>query len=634
LASAGGIQQSGTMTFNRSDQVVARVVAWHNRHPLANRITPDQVHSVGVVSLPFAVQGALPVAFDPGLVELERRAAIEEARAQVAPEAPARRADTLPLAADGATAEAAAKSTADAPTDAPSDAPSDSPSDASSDASPAFDAANASSTPSSILDRAVLEAARSAEPGPGAEDAEDAGAAFATPAGPRTGRVMSLPPRPSPWHPRTWWQRLRGRSDYRALFTEDFIAPLRPRRVAQWVAAHGSSSSALGRAAPLRFVMLDPQLRRVDDPATELDLQVATAAIGAGDQRLRVLVATDGSAAVLGPRHWSRPRVAVASGLAVSVMAAGVTTFWLTASADAGHANLAATASEAAASGDGSGHAAASALAAASAPLAGGSAPDIVTALSTTFPPRPAETASGTAAAPRGTTHADASQADKRTADTQTTEHSPADTPAAEANGKQSSTDPQDDARASPDAGQDGSSHREAQAVTHGADLATAHDGAGHVASETASAETATSTSSASSAPSAASRAADLSNVSPQRGQVPLQRLAPVLAESDRQALRVAGRSLRGEVPAQPVPPVDKAWALVTAPLPNKRTSQRAAAQLNAVARLQTQPMQAELLQAGPAWRAVCWPFPSAREAQKVQMALLDKGLRTEVVEF
>jgi hypothetical protein len=38
--------------------VVARVVAWHNRHPLAVRITPEQVHSVGVVSLPYAVRGA------------------------------------------------------------------------------------------------------------------------------------------------------------------------------------------------------------------------------------------------------------------------------------------------------------------------------------------------------------------------------------------------------------------------------------------------------------------------------------------------------------------------------------------------------------------------------------------------
>jgi hypothetical protein len=39
----------------RMADVVARVVAWHNRHPLARRIGPDDVGSVGVVALPFAV---------------------------------------------------------------------------------------------------------------------------------------------------------------------------------------------------------------------------------------------------------------------------------------------------------------------------------------------------------------------------------------------------------------------------------------------------------------------------------------------------------------------------------------------------------------------------------------------------
>lgn len=33
--------------------VAARVVAWHNRHPLARRITPAHVHAVGYVALPF-----------------------------------------------------------------------------------------------------------------------------------------------------------------------------------------------------------------------------------------------------------------------------------------------------------------------------------------------------------------------------------------------------------------------------------------------------------------------------------------------------------------------------------------------------------------------------------------------------
>lgn len=41
--------------LQRSD-VIARVVAWHNRHPLARRITPGGVQAVGVVALPFALK--------------------------------------------------------------------------------------------------------------------------------------------------------------------------------------------------------------------------------------------------------------------------------------------------------------------------------------------------------------------------------------------------------------------------------------------------------------------------------------------------------------------------------------------------------------------------------------------------
>ncbi|MBC7941498.1 MAG: hypothetical protein H7Z19_17390 [Chitinophagaceae bacterium] len=36
----------------RPDSVAARVAAWHNRHPLARRVTPAQVQSIGYVSLP------------------------------------------------------------------------------------------------------------------------------------------------------------------------------------------------------------------------------------------------------------------------------------------------------------------------------------------------------------------------------------------------------------------------------------------------------------------------------------------------------------------------------------------------------------------------------------------------------
>ena len=53
-------------------QAIAQVVAWHNRHPLAERITPAQVLGVGVVALPFVAkrrQGATAAAGTEPLLE-------------------------------------------------------------------------------------------------------------------------------------------------------------------------------------------------------------------------------------------------------------------------------------------------------------------------------------------------------------------------------------------------------------------------------------------------------------------------------------------------------------------------------------------------------------------------------------
>ena len=47
----------------RLNEVLTRVVAWHNRHPLARRISASQVHSIGEVVLPFA--SAQPARLSP-----------------------------------------------------------------------------------------------------------------------------------------------------------------------------------------------------------------------------------------------------------------------------------------------------------------------------------------------------------------------------------------------------------------------------------------------------------------------------------------------------------------------------------------------------------------------------------------
>jgi hypothetical protein len=78
----------------RLPAVAARLVAWHNRHPLARRITALQVHAIGYVAVPFVGAGALPPTLDD-VVEgaggslRERAQAQTQARTRQAESAPA-----------------------------------------------------------------------------------------------------------------------------------------------------------------------------------------------------------------------------------------------------------------------------------------------------------------------------------------------------------------------------------------------------------------------------------------------------------------------------------------------------------------------------------------------------------------
>lgn len=463
--------------LERDDQVVARVVAWHNRHPLATRIRPDQVHSVGVVSLPFAVPGAA-VAPAPAIGE----------------PAPSGDAD-VELAVE--TDESAGPDLADAPTlvEPRPDAPAG-PTDA--------------------------ERAPSADP-PAIEACTDA-----PPAEPLPATIAILPALGRSWHPLTWWRRWRGDDPRRlALFTEDFIAPLSPRRVARWAAAHGHGMPPLAAGAPRRRVVTDAQRAAAGQGAPEVELHVITAAVGVGDRRLRLLLAPGQRGAVLGPRHWSRARLAVAGGLmAALVLPMATLPRWL--------------------AGDGG----AAVAQAASSPPAG-----------------PAAAASGAAAASAAAAEASAVAA---------------------------------------------------AALSEG--------------------EVVVAVVSAAPAPGASIEAIAARppeppppiDVAPRSGRIELAPLVAPLPDHERQALRRAGRDLRGEPAAGAV---DKAWALVTAPL-DQRRAERAAAQLKAVALFHSLPMRVEQMPAGARWRAVFWPFASAADAEKVRLALADKGLQTEVLEF
>lgn len=542
------------MKPDRSDQVVARVVAWHNRHPLAQRITAAQVHSVGVVTLPYAVRGA---SREPGPPAAEPIAGPEQGPVLVPAEADRLAFDGLDRAAPPVDAAPAAAEPAAAGAGA----------DPGGSEMAAEPPVPASSAPA---DTGVAEVAAVA-PAEAPQAADAPGGAPARPAAPR----VHLPPRPRAWDPRNWWAAWRGREAFRALFSEDFIAPLRPRRVGRWVAQHGVSVRPLEADAPERVVELDPRRRTPDAAAPELELHVLTAAIGVGDRRLRVLLAPDERGPILGPRQWSRPRLAATAG--VLALLTGLALLQVGPRSHGGEHTLAAAA-------------AASATAAASSASVAAAASAVV--LASRAAPSPAS--AGLAQSAVASAPASLAQA--------------ASSPAYAASVASAASSP-------------GLSK-----------LAQAHSAA---ASSTASGPTALAAAPAASAASAAPRLAaaptEPRSTHPRRGRIDLQPLVPKLGDAERHELRTAGRGLRGE-PA--VLPDAKAWALATAPSADRRQSERAAAQLHALALLQPIPMRAELVRTGNRWRAVCWPFPTEGDAEKVRLALADKGLQTEVVEF
>lgn len=193
----------------RLEAVAARVVAWHNRHSLARRISVAQVVSIGYVALPFWAAGP-------------------DVAADAAPQAPT----------------------------------------------------------------GVLARLRA-----------------------RLAPALSVPALPAP--------------TLRAAFSEDFIAPLSPRRVAGFAARHGVAMAERPDDAPLRELHIDLTLvgLRSGRPVTRY---LATAAVEDGGQRLRVLIGAGEAPAVMGTRRWSPARAAASLGLGlVMALALGAAAGWL-----------------------------------------------------------------------------------------------------------------------------------------------------------------------------------------------------------------------------------------------------------------------------------------------------------------
>ena len=251
----------------RLSAVADRVVAWHNRHPLARRISAAQVHAIGYVALPFAAEPPLAIT---------NVASGTPTPAQLAAEAIAAAA-AVPIPELTEAALAAAAETAN---------PS-SPADPANPANPAEG--------SRLRERAVARAR---------EQAADAdGAHIAQPADTADTLQAALAP-----------------STLKHDFSERFIDTLTVRQVARFALKQGRVLARAPLDGPVREVRADGAHRgRV--PA---QVYLLTAVIETDTRKTRVLLGNGPQ--VLGRRIHSSSRIAALAALGACVVG---TPLWL-----------------------------------------------------------------------------------------------------------------------------------------------------------------------------------------------------------------------------------------------------------------------------------------------------------------
>ena len=262
----------------RTTLLINQVLAWHNRHPLARRITRAQITGVGTVALPFV--GPAPGADgdpDSGPVSV------------LASSHAAQEAELSALEAELVAALGDAGSTA---------------------------------APDAAADPADPAGAPQARQSAGARPARHPAAWWARWQAlrqPKTGAVAS--PR------RLAKPGVAGAPTWRVpVFSENFVPPLKPAVVARWAHRHAALDLPGAVDGPLREVPVDSGLRRLALRGRRAALQtryLSSAAIEIDDSvRLRCLIGPfkpGENAAILGPRAWDPRRLAVA---AVGVMLA------------------------------------------------------------------------------------------------------------------------------------------------------------------------------------------------------------------------------------------------------------------------------------------------------------------------
>ncbi len=596
------------MQVLRLNEVLMRVVAWHNRHPLARRITASQVHSIGEVLLPFAASTPalappLPPAVSsmPDVADLLQppQAAVPMVGDDHGPAEPVWPDDTE-HATQNAVPDTAAPAT-------PASDTADLTPDRAAEAAPARGTepethADASPFTLAEVDLAAGLAAElnDAAPAPAAAAAEAPD--LALPLDPQAADTSSPIPAPIPFTPvphtapnftplsttlptatapppsrlKRLLARLTGRQPgmprLQSTFSRDFIWPLSPRRVARWARAHGQLQPLAPADWPRRVVETDGRLlgaARQKGLAHSVELHVLTAAIGVGDRRLRVLM--DAQGAVIGPRAYSRPRLAAAGSLlAMALLGVGWTT--LRPKLPDGSAVLAAAAAASAPAASAPlGAASTAALAAQAAPAASAASGAAMAGAAASLPTDGASP----------TVHADAAPA--------------------------ASADMTPPAQQPPD--------------THAAGLV--------AAGQPADAAPAATPATRPTAPVAAGQSGSLG------------RIRPSLSDDDKQAARAQTATLRGNkadaqraVAAATVPVT--VYAVVSRPSPQREVASAGLAVIKRASGRLPDPVpdHSELMQTQGAWRAAWWPFASLADAERARVLLAGKGLKVDVVEF
>ena len=116
-----------------------------------------------------------------------------------------------------------------------------------------------------------------------------------------------------------WWRRTGGA--WRRAFSEPLVPRISARTLAVFGQRHGSKEPPSNSDWPVRQAVTDPALARSD----EVDvLYLISAAIEAGGRRARLVISTHDQPrqlVVMGPRLWSKPRVALASFASLATVA-------------------------------------------------------------------------------------------------------------------------------------------------------------------------------------------------------------------------------------------------------------------------------------------------------------------------